>query len=204
MKLGIDIDDTIANTFETGMKYAEEFTKKCCNRTYTNIEERMGKLKTHRHWQDVFEWNREEEIEFFKKYYIQVMEETKVKESACEVINKLYQDNEIIIITARYDIKGTAEGNIVENITRKWLNKNNIPYHKLYLGRDKLEVCKENQVDIFIDDSFENCKHVQSGNIKSYLIDHVTNKKVNCEDIERAYGWKDFYQKIEKYKEENK
>lgn len=41
MKIGIDIDDTIANTFETGLKYAEAFTKNCCHRTYMDIDKKM-------------------------------------------------------------------------------------------------------------------------------------------------------------------
>ena len=194
MKIGIDIDDTIANTFETGIKYAEEFTKDYCNRTYTDIDERLGNLKTHKHWQAIFEWNDEEEDKFFEKYYLKIIEETDIKEEACDILNKLCTDNEIIFITARYEV----EENKVETLTKRWLKNNNIPFNKLYLGRNKLEVCQEIGIDVFIDDSFENCKLVQSGNIKTYMIDHIANRNIEDSNIERVYGWNDFYNKIKK------
>lgn len=197
MKIGIDIDDTIANTFETGMKYAQQFTRKYCNRAYTDINKRLGSVKSHRHWQTIFEWNSEEEIEFFKRYYKRIVEEVDVKEEVCDVINQLYLQNEIIFITARFEV----EGERIEELTKRWLRKNNIPFHQLYLGRKKSEVCQKNQIDIFIDDSYENCKSVQVVGTKVYLMDHTANRNIEDKEIERVYGWNDLYRKMQEYKE---
>jgi len=199
MRIGIDIDDTIADTFETGLKYAEEFTKTYCHRTYDNINEKLGNIKSHRHWQELFEWNREEELKFFLEYYVKILQEVNVKKDALQNILKTHQNNEIIFITARHD----TEQKKIENLTKNWLNKNKIPFHGLFLSKQKLEVCLNNNIDVFIDDSFENCKSVQSGNVKVYLIDHITNRNIDIDNdnIERAYGWNDLYQKIERYKE---
>ena len=199
MRIGIDIDDTIADTFETGFEYAQEFTKKYCGREYSNISERMGSIKTHKHWQEIFEWSEEEEIRFFEIYYDKIIKKVKIKEDVCDIINKLYKDNEIIFITARHD---RNENTNIETVTKKWLEENNIPFNKVFLGRKKVEVCEEEKIDIFIDDSYENCKSVKEKNIKVYLIDHITNKNIQDDKIERAYGWKDLYEKIEKYREE--
>lgn len=196
MKIGIDIDDTITNTFDIGMKYAEEFTKSYCHRTYTNINERLGMSKTHRHWQEVFEWNSEEEAEFFKEYYHKIVSEVEMKEYVHEIIHQLYAENEIIFITARYESERT--------ITEEWLRKNDIPFHELYLEKPKLQVCQENGIDIFIDDSYTNCKTVSSGNIRAYLMDSVANKDVSDTEIERVYDWNDFYKKLKQYEEEKK
>ncbi len=196
MKIGIDIDDTITNTFSTGMKYAEEYTRVYCNRTYTNINERLGLSKTHRHWQEAFEWTEEEEQLFFEKYYDKIVKSVELKEGADEIINQLYQQNEIIFITARYESE--------REITEEWLNKNHILFHKLYLGRPKLEVCQENKIDVFIDDSYEHCKSVSTGNIKTYLMDSIGNKNINNEGIQRVYDWNDLYKKLKQYEEEEK
>lgn len=198
MRIGIDIDDTITNTFETGIKYAEQFTKEYCNRTYTDIDKRLGNIKSHKHWKEIFEWGKEEEEAFFKNYYEKILREVNLKEEVCDVINKLYSTNDLIFITARYE---TQEKN-VENLTRDWLNRNHIPFNQLYLGRKKSEVCEENHIDIFIDDSYDNCKSVQSSNTKVYLIDHITNKNIKDKEIERVYGWKDLYERIVKFEEE--
>lgn len=197
MKLGIDIDDTIANTFETGMKYAEIFTRKCCHREYNDIENRLGAIKSHRHWQEIFEWNQQEEEMFFKDYYEKILSEVEIKDDVCEIMKKLYPENDLIFITARHETGKTS----VENLTKNWLEDHHIPFHNLYLGRKKLEICQENNIHVFIDDSYENCKSVQSGNIKSYLMDHITNRNIQDKTIERVYGWKDLYQKVIKYKE---
>lgn len=198
MKIGIDIDDTIANTFETGMKYAETFTKDYCHRTYTDVEKRLGSIQSHRHWQEIFEWNDKEEQEFFKEYYEKILREVDIKEEVCDAINKLYIGNELIFITARFETKESS----VENLTKSWLKKNQIPYNQLYLGRKKSEVCVEKGIDIFIDDSYENCKSVQLLNTKVYLMDHVTNRNIEDKSIERVYGWKDLYKKLKEYEEE--
>lgn len=194
MKIGIDIDDTITNTFKIGMKYAEEFTKNYCGRTYTDINERLGNIKTHRYWQEIFEWNSEEEEQFLKNYYPKIAEEMEIKEEVHEIINQLYPKNEIFFITARLEEERV--------ITEELLRKNHIPFHGLCLARPKLEVCQENGIDIFIDDSYENCKSVSSNNIKTYLMDNVTNGNINDNNIERVYGWNDLYQKLKIYEEE--
>ena len=197
MNIGIDIDDTIADTFETGMKYAEIFTKEYCHRNYTNIDRRLGNIKSHRHWQEIFEWNAEEEQEFFKMYYEKITKEVNLKEEVLDVVGKLYPENELFFITARFE---TKECNI-EELTKKWLEENQVPYHQLYLGRKKSEVCQENNIDIFIDDSYENCKSVQMVNTKAYLMDHITNRNIEDKSIERVYGWKDLYKKLKEYEE---
>lgn len=197
MKIGIDIDDTISNTYEAGIKYADKYTRTCCNRI-CNINENLGKVKDHRVWQTVFEWNPEEEKKFFENYYMEILKEVELKEEVLENINKLYSNNdEIYFITARSNINGTD----VEDITKSWLEKYKIPFNGLYLNKEKLKVCQELGIDIFVDDSLENCKSVQSGNIKSYLMDHIGNKNIDIGNIERVYGWNDLYKKIETYKE---
>ncbi len=200
MRLGIDIDDTISNTYQTVMKYAETFTREYCHRKYDDIGERIGNIKTHYYIQEVFEWNAEEEETFFKKYYRDFISDVKPKENVQKVLQELYSHNEIILITARWEDKS---GNGVEKATKKWLEKYQIPYHKLYLNRPKLEVCKENLVDVFIDDSYTNCKSVQDGGIKTYMMNCMSNKNIQDDNIERVYDWDDIYMKLKKYEEEN-
>ena len=67
----------------------------------------------------VYGWSIEEDKNFWDLYYEKVIENVNLKDAAAEVINKLYENNEIIIITARWDRKS----NIINNITKEWLKK---------------------------------------------------------------------------------
>ena len=88
----------------------------------------------------------------------------------------------------------------IEDYTRKWLEKNGIVYDKLVLGaQDKLQAAKENNIDLFIDDSIKHCRNVQSGNIRTLLYTSICNQGVETPDLERAYSWVQIYDKYHKY-----
>ena len=66
--------------------------------------------------------------------------------------------------------------------------------------RDKfMTICKENNIDLFIDDSIKHCRNVQSGNIRTLLYTSICNQGVETPDLERAYSWVQIYDKYHKY-----
>ncbi len=200
MRLGIDIDDTISDTYQIVMEYAKNFTKQYCHREYNDIEKRLGNIETHYYIQEVFEWNTEEEEAFFKQYYRKFIDAVKPKEDAQKILQELYCHHEIILITARWE---DEKDNGIKEATKRWLEQYQIPYNKLYLNRPKLEVCKENKINVFIDDSYVNCKSVQSDGIKTYMMDCKSNQNIEDDSIERVYNWNDIYEKLKKYEGEN-
>ena len=73
----------------------------------------------------------------------------------------------------------------------------NIPYDKLIINAsDKLKVCKEYGIDIFIEDSYDTCKELQENGIKSYLMTTKMNENIDTGDIERVSCWDEIYLKI--------
>lgn len=193
MNIGIDIDDTISDTYDTMFPYAQKYTiedlKKSgrINKPYEAI--------SHKYIQFMHEWNQEEDKEFWKRYYEQLISEVKVKALAVETIKKLAENNKIILITARWENdKGT-----IYPTTIKWLKDNNIVYDELIINSDdKLKTAKEYDIDLFIDDSFDNCKRVSSGDIKTFIMDSRLNQSFNDENITRVYSWPHIYQEYEK------
>ena len=84
-----------------------------------------------------------------------------------------------------------------EEITKTTFEKYNIPYDKIIMNVDsKLEFCKQNNVEIFIDDSFETCKKLQENGIKFYLMNSKMNQFVDNDNIERVFSWNEIYEKI--------
>lgn len=186
MNIAIDIDDTISETFETLLPYAQKYTIEELKRQ-PNIEMK-GTYKTHFYMVEMCKWNEEEALKFWKEYYIQILETANCKKFATEVISKLKENgNKIYIVTARWKMKD----NIVEEITQKWLEENEIKYDELITNvEDKLKVLKEKNVDIFIDDSYENCTSVaENSDIKVYMMNSKVNEKLEHEKIQRVYSW---------------
>ena len=171
MNIGIDIDDTISKTFEIVCELAKKYNTEELKR---NEEINLNKDITSPIWcKELFEWNEDEENNFWKKYYLKYIEEVEVKEKARETINKLAKDNNIILITARFD-DNTKKA---EKVTKKWLEKNEIKYNKLFMGHlDKRKIAQENQIDIFIDDNFSTCKEIADLGIKTFMMDSKLNK----------------------------
>ena len=76
------------------------------------------------------------------------------------------------------------------------MNKNYTFQAKVWIA---MQVAKENNIDLFIDDSIKHCRNVQSGNIRTLLYTSICNQGVETPDLERAYSWVQIYDKYHKY-----
>ncbi len=182
MKIGIDIDDTMADTFDYLMPYIAEFFDvdikylKENNISYCNLPKEM----------------RQRELEFAKKYYDKIIPSTPFKPNVTECIDKIRDlGHEIIVITARDKTLYTDE----YRTTIEELKNNNIHYNKLIFDFDKAKVCKNEKIDLFIDDSIANCSKVNVLGIKTILFNSKSNIKDKT-DLDRVDDWKEIYEKI--------
>lgn len=123
MKIGIDIDNVIANFDEALL---EEYLKYNKELGYdTPINENASYIT-----RGMFNWP-EEEVQFFYTNNIErIASKLKVKSSAQKYIDKLKANgHEIYIITGR----DNGEYSNPYDMTKKWLNDNEIKYDKLIL-----------------------------------------------------------------------
>ena len=198
MKIGIDIDDTISETFETLLPYSQKYT----------IEDLKKESKIYikdeyaNHFYIVYMngWNEKEATDFWSKYYGEILKKVNIKKFASEVINKLKQEgHKIYLITARWDMPNDD----IQGITKQWLIENNVEYDELIINvSDKLKLVKEKNIDIFIDDSFNNCKNIAvNSNAKVYMMTSRVNGSFEDENIKRVYSWPEVYDLINR--EEN-
>lgn len=191
MIIGIDIDDTITDTYEVMMNYAQQYTIDVLKREPILRDENCN---THFYTKYLLGWKDGEDLEYLKKYYSKIVDEVKPKTLAVEYLKRLHEEkNKIILITARWE---SDEFDVAE-ATQKWINKNNIPCDKLIINAEnKLIAAKQENVNVFIDDSFKNCKMVSDNGIKTYLMDTRTNKGFIDKNIERVYSWPHLYMKL--------
>ena len=199
MNIGIDIDDTISETFEILLPYSQKYTIEDLKRE-SNIDINKN-LSNHLYVEKVNNWNDIETKNFWEKYYGTILREVKIKKFASETINRLKEKgHKIYLITARSKVFNSN----TEQITKKWLIDNNVEYDKLIINAsDKLKIIKENNIDLFIDDSYTNCKEVsENTNTHVYMMTSMINRNFKDEKIKRVYSWPEIYYLINKEEEE--
>lgn len=197
MIIGIDIDDTTVITVNSMVKYGDRYDTEVLGREAK--KDNLGQIKDRYYMKALYGWTEEEKFAFFDMYYKNVLEECIPLPNASEIINKLKAEgHQIVFITARLtNIKDCD----TENITKATFEKYNIPYDKLIMNVDnKLEFCKQNGVEVFIEDSYETCKNLQENGIKAYLMTTNMNRNINDNNIERITSWDEVYDKISKLK----
>lgn len=193
MRIGIDIDDTTVVTVKSMIKYADIYDREQLGKK--GINGNFGLIQNRYYLQALYGWSTEEKFAFFDIYYKNILEECTPLQNAPEVIRKLKKEgNEIFFITARLNNVKNCD---TETITKNSLAENNIPYDKLIINAsDKLKVCKEYDIDIFIEDSYDTCKELEENGIKSYLMTTKMNENIDTGDIERVSCWDEIYLKI--------
>lgn len=193
MRIGIDIDDTIADAynlmFNLAQKFDIEILKKEGN-VLTEVDEDgfyIGKIHG---------WSKDEIKKFFESYYKYALEKVKPKMFSSEIITKIKNEgNKIIIISSRFNNETVSN---IEEITKKWLDYYKIPYDKIYTEvKDKLNVIIKENIDIIIDDDYYLCEEVAKLNKKVYLMNLESNRKKTIgSNITRVYSWLNLYEKL--------
>ena len=203
MRIGIDIDDTIADTYEVAFAYAQRYT---INELRRDGEIQDITAKHHSYLNAMHNWNNEEEMNFWYEHYgenVSMLESDTHRfydsKKDHDDIEKLKEEgHEIIIVTARWP----EENCDVYGKSLEWLEANKIQYDDIvFNASDKGKVALEKKLDLFIDDSFKNCTDVAKTGVKTYIMETRTNKGLESENIERVYSWPDIYNRIKR--EEN-
>ena len=79
MNIGIDIDDTISNTFESATYYAEKYVTEILKREPVKD---ISKVKDHYYVRDMFGLTDEEDDRFWEEYYERIIENVEPKPSS--------------------------------------------------------------------------------------------------------------------------
>ena len=98
------------------------------------------------------------------------------------------EGNTIYIITARKQIRARNP----YEITKNFLQKNNIQYDELVIQKDKKQFCIDNNIEVLIDDEPHNITSV-SKVIPVIVFEAVHNKKYNGSNIIKVNTWDQVY-----------
>ncbi|MDD6276705.1 MAG: hypothetical protein PUB20_07780 [Clostridia bacterium] len=189
MNIGVDIDDTLTNSFDYFLPFVAE---------YFGADEDELKAKNISYGTLPPEWDKYKN-DFGKAYYDKVTPDTPFKPDAAWGINRLREaGHKIIIITHR----STEFYTNPYETTRNELDKGNICYDKLICTTDKATACVSENVSVLIDDLPENCLSAKEHGVHSILFNSKGNKDFKTY-LPRVNNWSEAVEVILNFAENN-
>lgn len=191
LRIGIDIDNTLTDIEEDLMKAAFTYAKSLGRTINTKYLKSIDDNNDGNKYQKIFGFDYEELKYFLKDIQESITDNAEPRPFASEVIESLHLAGyKIIIITARdLEFHDNPYGQ-----SEMWLKKNNIYYDKLIVNaRKKGKICKQEKINIFIDDNISNCLDVTKCGIKAILFG---KKKEKDSTLISFDNWKDIYDYI--------
>ena len=182
MKIGIDIDDTITDTWECLIPYYSKL--------FDKTPEELRKSKPyHKSVEDKI--TLDEYFDIMLPIYDKVIPNVNLKENVKETIDKLYElGHKVYFITAR----GRGHTDPYKD-SKEYLDKHKIKYEEIYVNAgDKAKVCKELGINLFIDDSYHHCKEVSKLGIDVLMTGRYYNEEYT--EFPRFNNWPDVYEYV--------
>ena len=173
--IGIDIDDTLVDTFE----YFQPLVAKLTNKPLEYlIENDISYENTPKEWGM-------DSLDFAHRFFDDYVPDTPAKEGAAQAVARLRKaGNRVVIITSRTNMLYKD----CYYTSRLELANCKIEYDKLICTVDKGQACKEENVDIMFDDLVFNCDTVSKVGTKAVLFTSKENK--NQESVfPRVANW---------------
>ncbi len=196
LRIGIDIDNTLTDIEDDLMKAAFDYAKSLNKTINPKYLESIDDTNDGNKYQKIFGFTYEELKYFLKDIQESITDNAPLRYMAADVVHFLHLDgNEILIITARDSEFHDDPYKQSETL----LKKNKIYYDKLIVNaRKKGEICKQEKIDLFIDDNISNCLDVSKYGIKTILLN---KQKVSDKAIVSFDNWNDIYNYIKQIEE---
>ena len=191
MKIGIDLDGVVIDSETTFRTYEEIF----------DIDVLKGNNlinKEEPKFQARYNWTSEQEKEFIEKYFMKVSKESNLMSGFIGIYNLLKeQGHEFIVITARGGFIKEMKNDAI-----RLLEENNIKFDKYHWQvEDKLKICKDEKVDLMIDDDWKIIKRLSENGVKTlYFRDTNLVKLEENEYVKEVNNWGEIYRYIRELK----
>ncbi len=189
MNIGLDIDNVIT-AFDSGI--FKEFLLEDKNKRNSGI---INKNARHINL-GMFDWSQEEIDEFYNNNMERIAKNLKPRRNCKKYMDKLLKDGHNLILISH---RAYPHYKTPEQTTLDWLKKNKINFTKLILSDspDKTKECRENNIDIMIDDRAGQCKKMTANGVYCMLMFTKFNRK-EVENLPFATSWENLYKEINK------
>lgn len=184
MKIGIDLDGVVIDSESVWRVYGEIFALEDLNnrKIYDHNEPKQ---------QGRYNYSKEELDLYINKYLLKGSKESNLKPGFLPVYLRLRElGYEMVVITAR----GMFTEEMIDDAINL-LEKNNIVFDKYYWNiSNKLEICKQENIDVMIDDDYKIIEQLSKNNIKTlYFRDANLKKLPQNEYVYEVNNWGDVY-----------
>ena len=185
MNIGVDLDGVLFDTEDYFRVEALIFDTENGGKGEVNREESFFQLR--------FDWSEEQEIEFLGKIYEEVELNAPIMHGAKYVLQKLKEmGHKLYVITNR----GSYYDKEID-ITKKRLAEEGIEFDGYFFcSKDKGKVCLEQNIDVMIDDLYENVEKVTSVGVKCLYYRDLVLKFFNHKLSHEVRNWADIYYEI--------
>ncbi len=190
MKIGIDLD---------GVVFDSEKEFRILSEIYDMKELKQNSKLDNREvsFQRRFDWTDEQSEEFFNKNIKWIIENANVMPGAKRVLKMLKDEgNELIVITAR----GGKDEEIID-ISQNKIKENGMDIFDkyFYAVKNKAEICRNEGIDVMIDDTTQNCIDISNEGIKTlYFRDGASFELAESNLIKTVYNWGEVYRELGK------
>ena len=176
MKIGIDIDNVIANTFRDLIPHFNRFIGRQADPHEVIRIMRQDKIKMLAY--------------YFSAWKNRIMTRVSLIEGAAETIRDWHKKHNISLITSRLLL--------FKRQTKHWLNQHSIPYHELHHARERTKHRKADGCQVFIEDNLEECEVLADHCERVFLVDHPWNRKDPAKkNIIRVKNWEEINRLIQ-------
>lgn len=184
IKVGIDLDGVVFDSETTFRTYEEVYDVDELNGNNL-INKQEPKFQNRYNWTD-------EQFDLFKKMYnLKVSKDSNIMSGFKYVYSLLKKyDIEFVVITAR----GIYIDEMVDD-AKRILEENEIYFDKYYWKqKDKLEICKKENIDIMIDDDWRIINKLSKNGIKTLYLRAENLKKLDENNfVKEVNNWGEIY-----------
>lgn len=180
MNIGVDLDGVVYQTEKVWRDYAEKYNKLIGGKLIDDSEARVDAR---------YDWTKEQYDNFVQNLSIEILAKAPIYPKTKEVISKLRTNNKVIFITRRGfgDLGGKEE---IDN-TLKRLKVDGVEYDKIIFKQDsKVKACKENNIDIMIDDYYKVIDELMDNGVKCLCFRDKRNK-TGKHKVPEVYSWEE-------------
>ena len=182
MIIGLDIDGVLLDTERDYLVEAELFDIKLGK---NHLKDKSDFVEGKR-----YSWTKEQRKEFEDKW-IKVAKRATFMPGAVSIIKMLKKEgHEFIVLSAR------TEDN--KRFTIKEFEEEHLKFKKVFFEvEDKAKLCKENNVDIMIDDNWKNCTNTSMNKIMTLYFRDVNMKRLEeGKYLKEVNNWGEIYKFI--------
>ena len=186
MRIGIDVDGTLTNLVDRVVAYGQEYELE------NNLPFGLSNPGTD-FYSEAFDWGKDVGDKFWRDRFCYI-NNTEPRPLAKKYLDLLHsKGHEIYIVTAR----SYEEFKDPVSYTTKWLKKHKIPFDKVIANAsNKSQVCTDNNIEVFLDDSAFNCESTSNAGIKTYMMYSALSNRYNNPAVKKIYSFVEFYREI--------